>query len=1372
MKILICHERFIARFGVDRVLLALARDFLGRGHAVTLAGMDLDPWPLGDRPAPRVIRVPRPDTTIEADVETTAWLADHWEEHFGGENGPDVVLTAGWPFLSAIPLFESRGCRVVYQDHGVIPTDGLPEIGWRSLSLLEELRRVFLPAASAVVAVSRFVRDTQTAALIRLDQPLEVIPNGVDHIAAGASSERPSAVRVLSAGRFEPGTYKQSELVFALEQILRDSGPTASIGVLAQAGELAASIARNSGVVALGRPSDAELAGLVRGCEVVVCFSRWEGFNLPLAEAQVLGKPCLVFDIGAHREVVAHPWLLCADLAEMAGKVRALLDGTAPAEICDGTVFRAWGATRKRTWAAIAARYLELFGTLVRRERAASPARARRMAVLMDVTNATRDPSNSGCVRVTRRLAAEWQAYLDVVFVVWEREAQAFRFPTPAEFRQLGAFQGPAQPVGHPESTEGAPVLLEPWLGCGAFDERVARPGWILLPEIRHRPDLWPILECAARLRLRTASIFHDAIPLVRPDLVPDPAYREGHADYMRGLSRVDVSVANSRASAAALRAFWEAERLSGRAAACLLPGGLPGERPGTAAVVAADAAPFILMVSTLEPRKGYRRLIEAFVAARARAQQPVWRLVLVGGRLWWSSEIARFVEEACRAHPEITWVENATDEQLRQFYRDCAFTVYASEIEGFGLPIMESVWHGRPCLCHDDGVMRELAAGGGCVTADLLQPDTFQAALLRLMDDRALRERLAAECRARSVKRWSDFAAEFWARLACTRWAVLEPFGGDATDEGMPAASAVAGRLSFVIPTYNRLDLLQVCLRTLRETLPGGLDAEIIVVDDASGDGTRAWLERGEGAAAGLRIVRHATNRGYGAAVNHAVRIATGTWLVLLNHDLAFRVGWLEPMLAAARRRERFFAVGNIQCAAHDGRLDHAGIVFDAAGHPDHFEADLAWLQRVPEREFPAVTFACALVDRARFLALGGFDSQFLNGFEDVDLCLRARFQGWPSLVANHSVVDHQISATPGRKLAEPENRHRFFARWRTMAVVLGRDWMERLAWERVGGVGVAEDARPAGPCRVLIDLTSAPADEAPGIVARLVEAFASPPAGGQPERLIVVTGPEAYQALEATSESSGVARGRAELWCLVDRDGAPLAPGTGPRRIVSGPAVTAARRLQADVVVTYDGDSSLVTPDIPTLAWPLGVSTAQAAGVAVTGYRVCEPDGASGSPAIAVRAAVEAFRRGGVSWCWSEAWRRLDGDESIAPGGATPLPTGVETADQILCCIDEPVLWEERVPLVEIRGWCVHRESRPITQVFVRADSGHVWRGVMGCARPDVAAAFPAIATAGASGFSVRVRACAGSFELWAGGVDSVVRLRRWNAADAAPA
>ena len=65
---------------------------------------------------------------------------------------------------------------------------------------------------------------------------------------------------------------------------------------------------------------------------------------------------------------------------------------------------------------------------------------------------------------------------------------------------------------------------------------------------------------------------------------------------------------------------------------------------------------------------------------------------------------------------PNAVWERDVEDGRLRQLYEQADFTVLPSLEEGFGLPIAESIWHGRPCIAHKTGPMAEMAQGGGCV--------------------------------------------------------------------------------------------------------------------------------------------------------------------------------------------------------------------------------------------------------------------------------------------------------------------------------------------------------------------------------------------------------------------------------------------------------------------------------------------------------------------------------------------------------------------------------------------------------------------------------------------------------------------------------
>jgi O-antigen biosynthesis protein len=258
--------------------------------------------------------------------------------------------------------------------------------------------------------------------------------------------------------------------------------------------------------------------------------------------------------------------------------------------------------------------------------------------------------------------------------------------------------------------------------------------------------------------------------------------------------------------------------------------------------------------------------------------------------------------------------------------------------------------------------------------------------------------------------------------------------------------------RVSFIIPLYNCLLLTQAMLASLRATVPPGLAHEIIFVDDGSTDGTRSWLES-LGSEPAIRVLLNERNLGYAAANNCAAALARGEFLVLLNNDLVLLPRWLEPMLSArAALGPRAGIVGNIQLDARTGAVDHAGIVINLQGKPEHARTlpTLPFRLFRPIRRTPAVTGACLLIARTLWQQLGGFDEAFVNGGEDVDLCYRARAAGRDTVVALRSVIRHHVSSSAGRKLHDEENSYRLALKWGDAFIADGllpwcRDYIRR---------------------------------------------------------------------------------------------------------------------------------------------------------------------------------------------------------------------------------------------------------------------------------------------------------------------------------------
>lgn len=235
---------------------------------------------------------------------------------------------------------------------------------------------------------------------------------------------------------------------------------------------------------------------------------------------------------------------------------------------------------------------------------------------------------------------------------------------------------------------------------------------------------------------------------------------------------------------------------------------------------------------------------------------------------------------------------------------------------------------------------------------------------------------------------------------------------------------------LSFIVPLFNHLAASQVMLCSLLESLPTGLVYEVILVDDASADGTRDWLA--DLTLPNVRVVFNDQNQGYARTNNRGVAAARGELLCLLNNDLEFCPGWLEPMLALIESEPlRAGVVGNVQHRMADGQLDHAGVYLSQGGAFLHRQTE-----PLPDHAFDKVTAAtgaCLLLYREHFKQVGGLDERFINGCEDIDLCYKLRARGLNVLVSYESQIKHHVSLSRGTVTKQNErNSQILFAKWR----------------------------------------------------------------------------------------------------------------------------------------------------------------------------------------------------------------------------------------------------------------------------------------------------------------------------------------------------
>ncbi|MHB8645319.1 MAG: glycosyltransferase family 2 protein, partial [Thermomicrobiales bacterium] len=216
--------------------------------------------------------------------------------------------------------------------------------------------------------------------------------------------------------------------------------------------------------------------------------------------------------------------------------------------------------------------------------------------------------------------------------------------------------------------------------------------------------------------------------------------------------------------------------------------------------------------------------------------------------------------------------------------------------------------------------------------------------------------------------------------------------------------------RYSLVIPLFNRLLFTTICVRALIAVADQWDETEVILVDNGSADGTAAYLAT---LGTPFRVISNGRNMGFAHACNQGAAAARGAFLVFLNNDTVPQPGWLTA-LAAPMTAPLAPAIVGARLLFPDDTIQHAGLGFNTRYEPVHLAyGEPAESAARLSRAVPAVTGACLMVERARFLASGGFDEEYRNGFEDLDFCCRMRAAGGMVWYEAGSMLYHFESAS-----------------------------------------------------------------------------------------------------------------------------------------------------------------------------------------------------------------------------------------------------------------------------------------------------------------------------------------------------------------------
>ena len=341
--------------------------------------------------------------------------------------------------------------------------------------------------------------------------------------------------------------------------------------------------------------------------------------------------------------------------------------------------------------------------------------------IYYDTTKMGSARHRSGLMRLTSRIMEEMGS--TITPVIWDGKLRNFAIR---------------------ENRAGVPFTPKDWLLTVEQFSEAERPGFRAF--LAHPP-------------CRLAAMFHDAIPVRWPQITwPQSVQR--HPEYMKMLARFDRTWAISAATKRDFVEFWRWQGVTPKAEPGVIE--LGADFDGSSRVqrdaVIPRERPVLLCVGIVEPRKNQEFLLTV--------AESLWGAGLdfelhVVGRInpHFGKPIAARMAAVQQREPRFRFHAQAGDRELGRLYARARAVVFPTIAEGCGLPLLEALWRGVPCVCSDLPVLRENSDGGGCLVAQVNDASDWSAKLRTVLTDVAECRRLQQEAMARPLPRWTNTA-------------------------------------------------------------------------------------------------------------------------------------------------------------------------------------------------------------------------------------------------------------------------------------------------------------------------------------------------------------------------------------------------------------------------------------------------------------------------------------------------------------------------------------------------------------------------------------------------------------------------------------
>lgn len=240
---------------------------------------------------------------------------------------------------------------------------------------------------------------------------------------------------------------------------------------------------------------------------------------------------------------------------------------------------------------------------------------------------------------------------------------------------------------------------------------------------------------------------------------------------------------------------------------------------------------------------------------------------------------------------------------------------------------------------------------------------------------------------------------------------------------------------VSIIVVTFNNLELTKACLESL-DRYTAYSNFEIVVVDNASQDGSVGFLEKWAGEQPGRVFQKNSSNLGFAAANNIGIRLARGDYFVLLNNDTYVTPGWLGGLVSHFARNDGIGLVGPVtNNIGNEAKID---IKYKSMAEMIEKSSRFTFAHLGELMPIKTLAFFCVMFSRKVFEMVGALDESFGIGFfEDDDYCRRVEKVGLSICCAQDVFVHHHLSASfkkmngDDRRKLFGENKARYEAKW-----------------------------------------------------------------------------------------------------------------------------------------------------------------------------------------------------------------------------------------------------------------------------------------------------------------------------------------------------